>query len=60
MGARSKFRNPRRPLEKHDCEANAGQLLYKNKNKHKQFAAESLENDRNLKKSKISKLKLYQ
>ena len=55
-----KFRIPRRPWDEHDCEANAGQLLYKNKNKHGQFAAESLENDRNLKKSKISKLKLYQ
>ena len=55
-----KFRIPRRPWDEHDCKANAGQLLYKNKNKLGQFAAESLENDRNLKKSKISKLKLYQ
>ena len=45
-----KFRIPRRPWDEHDCEANAGQLLYKNKNKHGQFATESLENDRNLKK----------
>ena len=27
-----KFRIPRRPWDEHDCEANAGQLLYKNKN----------------------------
>ena len=55
-----KFRIPRRAWDEHDCEANAGQLLYKNKNKHGQFAAESLENDRNLKKRKISKVTLYQ
>ena len=46
----SKFRIPRRPWDEHDCEANAGQRLCKNKNKnkHKEFAAEWLENDRNL------------
>ena len=43
-----KFRIPRRPWDEHDCEANAGQLLCKNKNKHRQFAVEWLENDRNL------------
>ena len=42
------FRIPRWPWEEHDCEANAGQLLCKNKNKHRQFAVEWLENDRNL------------
>ena len=49
-------------MDERDCEANdanAGQLLYKNNYKHRQFAAESLENDRHLQKSKISKLKLY-
>ena len=50
-----KFRIPRRPWDEHDCEANASQLLCKNKNKHRQFAAEWLENDRNF---KISKLKI--
>ena len=30
-----KFRISRRPWELHDCEANAGQLLFKNKNKHR-------------------------
>ena len=59
-GRIGKFRIPQWPWDEHDCKANAGQLLYKNKNKHRQFAAESLENDRNLTKSKISKLKLYQ
>ena len=48
----------RRPWDEHNCKASAGQLLCKNKNKHRQFAAESLENDRNLKHSNISKLKL--
>ena len=38
-----KFRTPRRPWDEHDCEANAGQLLYKNKNKHGQFAADLLQ-----------------
>ena len=42
-----KFRIPRRILDEHDCEANAGQLLCKNKNKHRQMAAESLEIDAN-------------
>ena len=42
------------------CEANAGQLLGKNKNKHRQIAAESLENDTNHENNEISKLKLYQ
>ena len=37
-----------------------GQLLGKNKNKHRQIAAESLENDTNHENSKISTLKLYQ
>ena len=51
---------PRRPWGERDCEANAGQLLCKKKNKQGQFAAESLENDRNLENSKILWLKLYQ
>ena len=42
-----KFGIPRRTWDEHDCEANAGQLLGKNKNKHRQIAAESLENDTN-------------
>ena len=46
----------RQPWDEHNCKASAGQLLCKNK--HRQFAAESLENDRNLKNSNISKLKL--
>ena len=58
LQAIGKFRIPRRPWDELDCEANAGQLLCKNK--HKWFVAESLENDRNLKNRKISKLKLYQ
>ena len=55
-----KFRIPRRTWDEHDCEANAGQLLGKNKNKHRQIAAESLENDTNHETNKISKLKLHQ
>ena len=53
------FRIPRRPWDEHNCEANAGQLLCKNKT-NRGICAESLENDRNIKNSKISKLKLYQ
>ena len=37
-----------------------GQLLGKNKNKHKQIAVESLENDINHENNNIQKLKLYQ
>ena len=55
-----KFRILRRTWDEHDCDANAGQLLGKNKNKHRQIAAESLENDTNHENHKISKLKLYQ
>ena len=55
-----KFGIPRRTWDEHDCEANAGQLIDKNKNKHKQIAVESLENDTNHENNKISKLKLYQ
>ena len=55
-----KFRILRRTWDEHDCDANAGQLLGKNKNKHRQIAAESLENDTNHENNKISKLKLYQ
>ena len=55
-----KFGIPRRTWDEHDCEANAGQLLGKNKNKHRQIAAELLENDTNHETNKISKLKLYQ
>ena len=55
-----KFRIPRRTWDEHDCEANAGQLLGKNKNKHRQIAAESLENDTNHENNKILKLKRYQ
>ena len=55
-----KFGIPRRTWDEHDCEAKAGQLLGKNKNKHRQIAAESLENDTNHENNKISKLKLYQ
>ena len=55
-----KFGISRRTWDKHDCEANAGQLLGENKNKHRQIAAESLENDTNHENNKISKLKLYQ
>ena len=55
-----KFRILRRTWGEHDCEANAGQLLGKNKNEHWQIAAESLENDTNHENNKISKLKLYQ
>jgi len=60
-----KFRIPQRSwdeieLSKHDCEANAGQLLGKNKRIHWQIAAESLENDRNHENNKISELKGYQ
>ena len=55
-----KFRIPRRTWDEHDCEANAGQLLGKNKNKHRQIAAESLQNDTNHENNKISKLKRYQ
>ena len=47
-------------IVQHDCEANAGQLLGKDKNKHRQIAAESLENDTNHENNKISRLKLYQ
>ncbi|CAH3171231.1 unnamed protein product, partial [Porites lobata] len=46
--------------DEHDCEANAGELLDKNKRKHTQIAAKSLENDTNHENNKISKLKLYQ
>ena len=53
-----KFRIPRRTWYEHDCEVNAGQLLGKNKNKHRQIAAESLENDTNHENNKISKLKV--
>ena len=60
LQATGKFRIPRRPWDEHDCEASAGQRLCKNKNKHRGFVAESLENDRNIENSKISKLKLYQ
>ena len=55
-----KFGIPRRTWDEHDCEANAGQLLDKNKNKHRQIAVESFENDTNHENNKISKLKLYQ
>ena len=55
-----KFRIPRLPWDEHDWEANAGQLLRKNKTNIGNLPAASLENDRNLKNSKISKLKLYQ
>ena len=55
-----KFGIPRRTWDEHDCEANAAQLLGKNKNKHRQIAAESLENDTNHENNKISRLKLYQ
>ena len=55
-----KFRIPRRTWDEHDCEANAGELLDKNKSKHTQIAAKSLENDTNHENNKISKLKLYQ
>ena len=55
-----KFGILRRTWDEHDCEANAGQLLGKNKNKHRQIAAESLENDTNHENNKISRLKLYQ
>ena len=55
-----KFGIPQRTWDEHDCEANAGQLLGNNKNKHRQIAAESLENDTNHENNKISKLKLYQ
>ena len=58
--ALGKFRIPQRPWDEHYCEANAGQLLSKNKNKPGKVAAESLKNDRNLKNSKILKPKLYQ
>ena len=57
---KSKFRFPRWTWDEHDCEANAGQLLGKNKNKHRQIAAESLENDTNHENNRVSKLKLYQ
>ena len=55
-----KFGIPQRTWDEHDCEANAGQLLDKNKNKHRQIAVESFENDTNHENNKISKLKLYQ
>ena len=55
-----KFRIPRRTWDEHDCEANSSQLLDKNKNKNRQIAAESLENDTNHENDKISKLILYQ
>ena len=55
-----KFGIPQRTWDVHDCEANAGQLLDKNKNKHRQIAVESLENDTNHENNKISKLTLYQ
>ena len=50
----------RRTWDEHDCEANAGQLLGKNENKHRQIAAESLESYTNHENNKILKLKLYQ
>ena len=49
-----KFCIPWRPWDKHDCKANGGQFLYKNKNKHRQFVVELLENDRNLKKVRLN------
>ena len=55
-----KFRIPRRTWNEHDCEANASQLLGKNKNPRRQIAAESLENDTNNGNNTISKPKLYQ
>ena len=55
-----KFGILRRTWDEHDCEANAGQLLGKNKDKHRQIAAESLENYTNHENNKILKLKLYQ
>ena len=36
--ALGKFCIPQRPWDEHDCEANAGQLLCKNKNKPEKFA----------------------
>ena len=51
---------PRRTWDDHDCEANVGQILGKNKNIYWQIAAESLENDTNHENNTISKLKLYQ
>ena len=54
-----KFHIPLRTWDEHDCKADAGQLLGKNKNKHRQIAAELLENDTNHENNKISKLKLY-
>ena len=53
-------RIPRRTGYEYDCEANAGQPHGKNKNKYRQIAAESLENDTNHENNKISKLKLHQ
>ena len=55
-----KFGILRRTWDEHDCEANAGQLLGKNEDKHRQIAAESLENYTNHENNKILKLKLYQ
>ena len=55
-----KFCVPRRTWDEFDCEANGGQLLGKNKNKHRQIAAELLENDTSHENKKISKLILYQ
>ena len=50
----------RRTWDEHDCEANAGQLLGKNEDKHRQIAAESFENYTNHENNKILKLKLSQ
>ena len=55
-----KFGITRRTWDEHDCEGNAGQLLGKNKDKHRQIAAKSLENYTNPENNKILKLKLYQ
>ena len=60
MSPTGKFRIPRRTWDEHDCEANADQLLGKNKNKHRQIVAESLENDTDHENNRISKLKLCQ
>ena len=55
-----KFCIRRRTWDEFDCETNGGQLLGKNKNKHRYIAAESLKNDTNHESNKISKFKLYQ
>ena len=51
-----KLHIPRRPWDEHDYEANAGKLLSKNKNKHRQFPAEALENDKNLQNRRFQSL----